>query len=46
VLETPGFVHRRELDRARSGHRWVVTTLLAIIAGASILALGIRTFLG
>ena len=46
ILETPGFVHRRELDRARSGHRWVVTTLLAIIAGASIVALGIRTFLG
>ncbi|HSM04186.1 MAG TPA: hypothetical protein VK858_06180 [Longimicrobiales bacterium] len=45
-LETPGFLHREELQRARSGHRWVVTTLLAMIAAASMVALSIRGILG
>lgn len=45
-LETPGFLHSEELERARSGHRWVVTTLLTMIAAASVVALSIRGILG
>lgn len=45
-LETPDFLHRSELQTVRARNRALAITLLTLVGVASVVAIGLRAFLG